>query len=120
MSHKKPTTNKVRPGVKITLDKERTLFLDLNAMIAFEEAAGKRFQDASLQKGKMSPRDLRAMLWACLIHEDDALTEKQVGSWITAGNMVEITSKLNEAFEASMPKSEGKQTVPLARRPQRG
>ena len=112
--------NKAKPGVKIILDKERVLRLDLNAMAAFEEATGKRFVDAKLEKGKLSPGDLRAMLWACLTHEDDTLTLKQVGSWVTMDNLLEIASKLNEAFEASMPESGGKQTVPLVRRPQRG
>lgn len=105
--------NKAKPVVKITLDKERTLKLDLNAMVAFEEAAGKKFVDASFDKGKMSPKDLRAILWACLIHEDDALTVKQVGSWVTASNLIEVTLKLNKAFEVALPKSEGEETAPL-------
>lgn len=114
---KKKVTNKAKPGVKIILDKERTLKLDLNAMVAFEEASGKNLLDGSFQSSSMSPKDLRTMLWACLVHEDDALTEKQVGSWITVSNMVEIASKLNEAFEVAMPESEGKEgkkPVPLA------
>lgn len=112
--------NKVNPGVKITLDKERTLKLDLNAMVSFEEATGVSLMRGTFKSSKMSPRELRAMLWACLLHEDEALTEQQVGSWITVGNLMEITGKLNEAFEVSMPESEGKQPVPLAKKPRRG
>ena len=104
--------NKARPGVKITLDKVRTLKLDLNAMSSFTEATGKRLE--TLQGDNMSPGDLRAMLWACLLHEDDSLTEKQVGSWVTVSNMMEVVGKLNEAFEVAMPESEDKETVPLA------
>jgi len=121
MEKTKPITNKVRPGVKITLDKERTLKLDLNAMIAFEEATGKKFVDGSFGRGKMSPKDLRAMLWACLIHEDDVLTERQAGSLVTPSNMMEVVVKLNKAFEAAMPeKSEGEEIAPLVKKPPSG
>lgn len=118
----KPSVNKTRPEVKITLDKERTLKLDLNAMVAFEEATGKSLV-GGFDSGSMTPRDLRAMLWACLIHEDDELTEKQVGALVTADNMLDIASKLNDAFEVAMPETEktkkggGKEPGPLAASP---
>lgn len=114
------TLNKANPGVTITLDKERVLKLDLNAMVTFEEATGKSLMGGTFKSKDMTPRDLRAMLWACLIHEDEALTEQQVGSWITVSNLMEVTGKLNEAFEVAMPESEGKQPVPLAKKPRRG
>lgn len=117
---KAKVVSKAKPGVKITLDKERTLKLDLNAMVAFEEATGKSFAEGSFARGEMSPRDLRAILWACLIHEDEALTLKQAGSWVTASNMVEVAAKLNEAFEVALPESEGKQAVPLVANRPRG
>lgn len=112
--------NKTKPGVKITLDKVRTLKLDLNAMAAFEEATGKSLTDGSFKSRNMSPKNLRAMLWACLVHEDDTLTEQQVGSMVTVSNIMEIAGKLNEAFEVAMPESGDKQTVPLAKKPRRG
>ena len=103
--------SRVRPEVKITFDKERTFRLDLNAMITFEEATGKSLIDGTFKANKMSPKELRSMLWVILLHEDDSLTEKQVGSWVTVNNMVEVTTKLNEAFEVAMP--EAKADVPL-------
>lgn len=117
---KSKVVNKANPRVKITLDKERILKFDLNAMVAFEEATGKSLMDGTFESSKMSIRDLRAMLFACLLHEDDALTEKQVGSLITPDNMLEVASKLNDAFEVAMPESEGKETPPLAEKPQSG
>ena len=108
--------NKAKPGVKITLDKERTLKLDLNAMVAFEEATGKSIMGGKFTGKDMTPRDLRAMLWACLLHEDEELTLKQVGSWITVGNLMEVTGKLNEAFDVAMPKSGGEAAAPLAKK----
>jgi hypothetical protein len=112
--------NKARPEVKITLDKERTLRFDLNAMVAFEDATGKSLMDGTFDSAMMSIRDLRAMLWACLLHEDDALTEKNVGSLIIPDNMLDVAAKLNEAFEVAMPESEGKEAPPLAKTPQSG
>jgi len=121
MNQPKPRVrNKAKPGVKITLDKERTLKLDLNAMAAFEEATGKSLMDGKFHGSNMTPKDLRAMLWACLLHEDETVTEKQVGSWVTVTNLMEVTGKLNEAFEVDMPESEGKETVPLAETPPSG
>lgn len=114
---KQKNINKARPKVKIILDKERTLKLDLNAMASFEEATGINLMDGSFQAGRMSSKSLRAMLWACLVHEDETLTEKQVGSWVTVDNMLEVASKLNEAFEVAMPKGEGKKGIPLAESP---
>lgn len=107
--------NKAKPGVKISLDRERTLRFDLNAMVTFEETTGKSLSEGLFRDGKVSSKDLRAMLWACLVHEDDALTEKQVGSWISMSNIVEIASKLNEAFMVAMPESADK--APLAKSP---
>lgn len=109
--------NKANPGVKVVLDKERVLKLDLNAMAAFEEATGKSLMDGSFQSSNMSIRDVRAMLWACLIHEDDALTEKQVGSWVDMTNMLEVASKLNEAFEVAIPEGKEGEPNPLVKAP---
>ena len=53
------------------------------------------------------------MLWACLLHEDPSLTLEQVGTMISADNMLGITNKLNETFEAAMPE-EGASGRPLA------
>ena len=116
-SPKVKNTNKAKPGVRITLDKERTLLFDLNAMVAFEEAAGKGLFDGSFDYNDMSLKEIRAMLWVCLLHEDDSLTVKQVGSWVTVSNMVKITSQLTKAFEVAMPESEGEETAPLAKIP---
>lgn len=111
---------KTNPGVKVTLDKERTLLLNLNAMVSFEEVTGVSLMKGTFKSSNMTPKDLRAMLWACLVHEDDTLTLEQVGSLVTVGNLMEITAKLNEAFEVAMPEKGGKQTVPLVKKPRRG
>jgi len=110
--------DKTRPAVNIMLDKERRLLFDLNAMAAFEDATGKSV--FSLKAASLGAKDLRALLWSMLLHEDDTLTLKQVGSWITPGNMAGIAEQLTLAFAAAMPESEGKETGPLAGKPPAG
>ena len=108
--------NKAKPVIKIMLDKERTLKLDLNAMVAFEEAIGRSLFDFG--KGeKLDARCLRALLWACLLHEDETLTEKQVGAWISTDNMAAIDAKLEEVSSASMPEPKAGQDSPLPESP---
>ena len=112
---------KVRPAVAISLDKERHLLLDLNAMVAFQEATGKNLFDNKVAEalGKnISPRDLRALLWACLLHEDETLTEKQVGSWIRPDNIEEIGVKIASAWGTATPEAkEDTKKSPLVRHP---
>lgn len=97
--------------VKITLDKERTLKLDLNAMVAFEDATGKSL--FNFKANNISSKDIRALLWSCLIRDDKALTLEQVGEMVTFDNMGLISEKIEEIFDASMP--EGKEDdTPLA------
>lgn len=99
-ARKKP---KVRPGVEIVLDKRRTLKLDLNAMVSFEEATGINPFSGDFSPSHMAPRQIRAMLWACLRYEDEELTEEQVGAWIALNNMADVAQKLLEVFEVAMP-----------------
>jgi len=103
-------SSKVNPKVPIQLDKKRHLLFNLNAMVAFQEATGKNLfsrQVAESLAQEMNPADLRAMLWACLLHEDSELTLEQVGSWINPNNMTEIATTLIEAWETASPESEG-------------
>lgn len=97
--------NKARPIIPIMLDKERHLLLNLNAMVDFEEATGKNMlQQKTLDD--LSAKDLRALLWGCLKHEDKELTIEQVGGMIHAGNMEEISASLTKAWELASPKVE--------------
>ncbi|MFA5439638.1 hypothetical protein [Dehalococcoides sp.] len=91
-------------NIPITLDKVRNLRLDLNAMVAFEEATGKSVFKIGAD---MSARDIRALLWACLRHEDKGLTLEAVGQMVTSQNIPELNARLVEAFNAAMPEAEG-------------
>ena len=86
----------------IVLDKPRRLLLDLNAMVDFEKATGKN----ALQIGEdLSATDLRALLWACLRHEDELLLPGQVGAMIHAGNMADVAKTLTEVYQKGMPEA---------------
>jgi hypothetical protein len=79
----------------VKLDKERNLVFNLNTMAKFEELTGKNiFTDKIFEKIKST--DLRALIWACLVQEDPALTLEQVGAMVTIENMAEITNSFNE------------------------
>ena len=94
--------NKAKPEVIITLDRERRMVFDLNAMVKYEEISGKNIFDG-FDKNSMSAKDIRDMLWVCLLEDDPELTPEQLGKMIHPGNMADIQASLNLAFEAAAP-----------------
>ena len=100
--------SKTAPKVPITLDKKRHLLLDLNAMAAFEDATGKNIM-RGFGSAEMTAKDLRALLWACLLHEDENLTIEGAGRLIHTGNLDAVTESLGEAWSAAMPEAEEEQ-----------
>jgi hypothetical protein len=101
------------PQVAIELDKVRHLQFDFNSASAFEEATGKSVFEVASIKG-MGARDMRAFIWACLIHEDESLTIKQVGSMIHMGNLAYVSEKFLAIYNTSTPEPEEGKTRPLA------
>jgi hypothetical protein len=90
--------------VPVLLDKERHLVFDLNAICELEDKFGsvkKAFDEMS--KGSM--KVMRTFLWAGLIHDDENLTEKQVGALIGMSNIQEISKKVEEAVSESLPEA---------------
>jgi len=86
----------------IMLDKERHLRLDLNAFCALEEAYGDTF-DLLEKAERGSLKALRAVVWAGLAHEDDELTEKEVGQMINPGNLAEVSETIQEVISYYLP-----------------
>jgi hypothetical protein len=111
-------TNKARPDIPIKIGgKLRHLRLDLNAMAEFEGATGQSLFGANIvQIQKMGAKGLRALIWACLLHENKELTIEEVGGWIKLDNLADIAEQINKAFEAAVPEAEGdeKENPPLA------
>ena len=86
--------------VPVELDKPRNLLLDLNAMCEFNETTGKNIFKL---EGDFTPPDIRALLWASLIHEDENLTLKDVGKMVNLQNMEYISLKVMEAYTVAVP-----------------
>ncbi len=98
-------------GVKIMLDRERTLIFDLAAMKAYQKQTG---------KSPLKPIDLNdieqleALLWACLIRDDPALKFEAIAAMLSIRNVRLIQAALMNALYAVMPEVEDKQALPLA------
>ena len=90
-------------GIKVALDRERTLRFDMNAQVVFEEATGENTLDGAFWKKKMTAKTTRALIWACLVHEEPALTLEQVGAFLTPKNSAKVSAALNRALVASAP-----------------
>lgn len=91
--------------VKITLTDgvERTLRFTLNAMAELEDKYGS-VDAAFAELDKGSIKAVRFILWAGLMHEDENLTEKQVGNLIDMQYMQELMRSVETAFDNDMPK----------------
>jgi len=89
-------------AVKITLDKERSLLYDLNAWGELEEQFGSIEEVLKIHETK-SVKSFTTLLWAGLIHEDDTLTQKDVGKMLTFRTLTENMPLITEAIENSMP-----------------
>ncbi len=77
----------------------------LNALALLEEKYGD--VDTAFEKlDKGSFVAIRYMLWAALQHEDNPLTENEVGNMIDVNSLSEISGLLNTAAESSMPTEE--------------
>lgn len=80
----RPKPNPHNQGVKIHLDRERTLKVDFNALAAFEEATGQNLLDffsgseAEVRR-RLGFRQIRTILWSALRHEDPELTAEEAG-----------------------------------------
>lgn len=90
--------NKERGEVKVTLDKERTLKFTLNSLV-FAEENGIEIQNMG-KAGKVKLKDLRTLLYAGLMHEDESLTPEKVGALIDVANLAPLSEALNKAFSS--------------------
>jgi len=104
--------NKAKPEIKITLDKERTLRLDGNAMTLFEAQTGKNLLRANTYN-ELNMTEIQILLWCCLKDEDMELKKDQLGKMYDMRDMPYIVEIMKQLWDVSMPdKDEG--TDPLA------
>lgn len=93
-------------SVPITLDKERQLRFDLNALADADEVAGKSISEF-LAGDRVGLSAIRALLWAGLKGEDRRLTVEQAGQLMQdelakgADSISAITMKIREAMVAA-------------------
>lgn len=93
-------------SIPITLDRERQLRLDFNALSDADEVAGKSV-DAFFTGSAVSLNAVRALLWAGLKAEEPRLTLRQTGELIQQriesgeDNIQSLSTKIFEAINAA-------------------
>jgi len=93
-------------SVPITLDRERQLKYDMNALCDADDVGGDKVTDLVFGR-HMGVSALRVMLWAGLKHEDPKLTLKTTGDLMQAyiereeNGLVELLEKVREGLNAS-------------------
>lgn len=99
---------------RITLDHERVLRMDFNALAKAEELCNKNFLSADTWRD-LKATDIRALTWACLVDDDSSLTIDQVGKLLTPKKSSEALDALLEMYigEAEKPTDEDKDTAKL-------
>jgi hypothetical protein len=80
----------------------------LNSLIALEESCGLSL--LKLEGAEKSPRLLRDLLWAGLIHEDADLTREAVGGLVGMVELANLWDAVTRALEAAL----GEERVPGA------
>ncbi|MUV39479.1 hypothetical protein JNUCC1_03357 [Lentibacillus sp. JNUCC-1] len=94
--------------VIITLDKERTFRLDLNAYFEIDmlyEDKQKTYHHVEADLLQMRPYAVRAFLWAGLLHEDPELTLEEVGKHIDIHNIQEYATVIYEIILGDQPET---------------
>jgi hypothetical protein len=112
----------IHPFVKVMLDKERHLCYGAAAFIEFKEMTGtdllKYMRELSekfsaLQETQEFPlKEFRDILWAGLIHEDPALTPREVSNMFSLLSLTDLIPLVMEAFTLGMPKAETDENRP--------
>lgn len=109
--------NAAKPRVKtITLNDgvEREIKFTLNAMAELEDRYGS-VENAFKALESNSIKAARCILWAGLLHNDEGLTEQQVGNLIDLDILNEVMESMTDAMGNDMPdKKEGAQQLPNA------
>jgi hypothetical protein len=90
--------------------KTRQLRYDFNALVALEDELKISVMDlGALLSGAVKLKDLRAILWAGLIHADQSLTPVDVGKMINGvSEMAALGAAVKQAMEAAFPPVEKK------------
>ena len=98
--------------------KTRNLKYGFNALVDLETSLGIPIQGLlQVLTTKATLKDMRAILWVGLIHEDKTLTPEDVGNMIESLSDYEaIGVAVKTAIEAAFPAPEPKATIPGRKR----
>ena len=86
---------------KVTLDKERTLLMDFEALEIAEELTGVNMMTADLST--LSAKQVVSLVYACLKHEDPDLTRQQVAKMLTPATFLEVHVALLQIWQVAVP-----------------
>lgn len=99
-------TNVKVSSIVVELDRKRNLTYNMNSFAALEEKFGTVEAAMAALDGK-SIKAFRTFLWAGLVHEDETLTELQVGSMLDMSNMQLLVEKMSSMLITSLPDADG-------------
>jgi len=95
-----------KKAVTVKLDKQRKLKYTFNAFCELEEALGRPL--ASIKGNEFKMKDLRALVWAGLLHETPELTLEEAGDLIDQAESIEdVANAVSEAVELALVKKSG-------------
>ncbi len=87
-------------AVTVTLGgKERTFRFDTNALAELEGALGKTTRQllADMKRGLTGTRQIRALVWACLLHAEPHLTLGDVGRMLDTADVAHVAGLAMQA-----------------------
>ena len=101
--------------------RDRHLRYDANAWAELGDRLGLTLRLGSFQKDLLEKplplSALRTFVWAGLLHDDPALDEKTVGSWIDEDRLPEVLSAFFSRFGGMSPEAESPVPTPEAGAP---
>lgn len=98
----------MKKGITYNLDKPRTLRYGMNALAKIEDITGKSLM--SLDLNSVGVKDLLAIVYAGLYHEDKDLTIESVGDLIDEYSSInEVADKVGKALTEAFGKAKAKQ-----------
>ena len=94
----------MRKNISITLDRERNLRLDLNAMAEFEDLTGKSL--FTIGEALQEARNLRALLYVAMKSAGEEVTLNDVGNMIGLHNFALVNESITQLMKVSYGSSE--------------
>lgn len=95
-------------AIPLTLDRPRTLLIDLRAMARAEQAIAKFWGEKRVslikifQQGDLGIAELTHLLWAGLLHDEPALTYDGALALLTKIDLQELTMHVTNAVKEQM------------------